>query len=185
MAMTSNIKRGMFIKFKDEPHIVLEQLFTTQGRVSAFNKTKLKSLTTGKVISQVFKSSDKVEEIDVESRSMQFLYVDGDSAVFMDPQSFEQVFIPLENVPGGTDYLHPEAKYVTQFYEEEPISVKLPASITLEVTKTTGAVKGNTAQAATKDAELETGLKVQVPLFINEGESVVINTDTGSYIEKG
>lgn len=184
MVMTSDIRRGMFIIYKGEPHIVLERLFTTRGRVSAFNKTKLKSLISGRVLQQTFKSTDKVEEIDVETKSMQFIYVDGDSAYFMDPQSFEQIPIPVGNIPGGTNYLHADAKYVTMFYEDEALSVKLPFSIKLKVASTIGAVKGNTAQAATKVAELETGMEVQVPLFIEEGDFIVVNTDSGEYIEK-
>ena len=184
MALTSNLRRGMYIKYRGEPHIILEHLFTTQGRVSAFNKVKIKSLITGKVLNETFKSNQKVEEIDVEMKTMQFIYVDGKGAYFMDPNTFEQISVSLSLIEGGKSYLHEDAKYVMVFYEGNVINVKLPPSITLKVADTTNAVKGNTTSGATKSAKLETGLEVQVPLFINVGDKVVINTETGSYIEK-
>ncbi|MBD3280969.1 elongation factor P [Candidatus Dojkabacteria bacterium] len=184
MTMTSNINKGMYVLYKGEPHIVLERQMTSQGRVSAFKKTKLKSLVTGKVLDQTFKSTDKVEEIEVETKTMQFIYVDGDSAYFMDPNTFEQIPVSLELVDGRTSYLHPDAKYVMMFYGGRPLVVNLPPSITLEVAKTTGAVKGNTATGANKAATVETGYELQVPLFIAEGDKIVINTETGEYIEK-
>ena len=184
MSLTSNINKGMYILFRGEPHIVLERLMTSQGRVSAFKKTKLKSLVSGKVLDQTFKSTDKVEEIDVETKTMQFIYVDGDDAYFMNPSTFEQIPVSLELIDGKTSYLHTEAKYVMMFYDNLPLAVNLPPSITLEVTKTTGAVKGNTATGATKNATVETGYLLQVPLFINEGDRISINTTTGQYTEK-
>ena len=174
----------MYILFKGEPHIVLERQMTSQGRVAAFKKTKLKSLVTGKVLDQTFKSTDKVEEIDVQTKTMQYIYVDGNEAYFMDPNTFEQISVSLDLIDGGTSYLHPDAKYVMMFYDGNPLSVNLPPSITLEVTKTTGAVKGNTATGATKAATVETGYEIQVPLFIEEGNRITINTDTGGYVEK-
>ncbi|MBN1332095.1 elongation factor P [Candidatus Dojkabacteria bacterium] len=184
MSLTSNINKGMYILFKGEPHVVLERQMTSQGRVSAFKKTKLKSLVTGRVLDQTFKSTDKVEEIDVETKSMQYIYVDGNEAYFMDPATFEQIPVTLDLIAGGTSYLHPDAKYVMMFYDGSPLAVNLPPSITLEITKTTGAVKGNTATGATKNATVETGYQLQVPLFISEGDKVSINTSTGEYTEK-
>lgn len=182
--MTSNINKGMYILFKGEPHIVLDRLFTTQGRVAAFNKTKLKSLITGKVLGQTFKSTDKVEEIQIDTKTMQFLYVDGENAIFMDPQTFEQISLPVVGIPEGRSYLHSDAKYVMMIYDGNPISVQLPKSIKLEVVNTTSAVAGNTATGATKDAELETGVTIQVPLFMKIGDKIVVNTDSGSYVSK-
>lgn len=182
--MTNRVSRGMFILFRGEPHVVLDNVFSTQGRVSAFNKTKLKSLISGKVISQVFKASENVEEVEVVSKTMQFIYVDGELAYFMDPETYEQIPVSLENIDHKDSYLHPDAKYVMMFYDDDPIMVKLPPAITLEVTETTGAVKGNTSGNATKEAKLETGVKVQVPLFISQNDKIVVNTETGSYIQK-
>jgi elongation factor P len=184
MSLTSNISKGMYILYKGEPHIVLERQMTSQGRVAAFKKTKLKSLVSGKVLDQTFKSTDKVEEIEVQTKSMQFIYVDGNEAYFMDPISFEQIPVSLDLIDGGTSYLHPDAKYVMMFYDGSPLAVNLPPSITLKVTKTTGAVKGNTATGATKAATVETGYELQVPLFVVEGDNLVINTSTGDYVEK-
>ncbi len=184
MAQTNKIYKGMFILFRNEPHVVLDNVFSTQGRVSAFNKTRLKSLISGKVINQVFKASESVEEVEVTSKTMQFLYVDGEVAYFMDPGTYEQISVSLENIDGKDSYLHPDAKYVMMFYDENPIMVKLPPAITLEVIETSSAVKGNTSGNATKEAKLETGAMVQVPLFISQGDKVVVNTETKNYIEK-
>ncbi len=184
MSLTSTLKRGMYIKYKEEPYLIIEHLFTTQGRVSAFNKVKMKSLITGKVISENFKSNQKVEEIDVTMRTMQFLYIDGKGAYFMDPSNFEQISVSLNIIEGGSSYLHEEGKYVMVFYEDNVINVKLPPSIKLKVIETTDAVKGNTTSGATKLAKLETGLELQVPLFIKKEDEVIVNTQTGEYIEK-
>lgn len=184
VAQTSDIRKGMYILFRDEPHVVLERIMTSQGRVSAFKKTKLKSLVTGRVLDQTFKSTDKVEEIEVTTKTMQYIYLDGDTAYFMDPQTFEQIPVSLELIDGGAGYLHPDAKYVMMFYEGKPLSVNLPPSIVLEISETTSAVKGNTATGATKNAKVETGYELRVPLFLSEGDKIVINTATGQYVEK-
>lgn len=184
MAQTRNITQGMIIRHNNEPHLILKKEFYAPGRGYGITKTKIKSLISGKVVTQTFRSNEKVEEVDVTSRTMQFIYVDGDDAIFMDPKTFEQISITLENVPDGQDYLHTESKYVTMFYEGNPISVQLPKKIKLKVEGTTDAVKGNTSGGATKEAVLETGAKIQVPLFIKEGESVMVNTESGAYVEK-
>ncbi len=184
MGFTNNIVRGMFIMFNKEPHLILEKEFYSPGKGAAFNRTRLKSLKTGKIINQVFKSGEKVEEIEVETKTMQFIYIDGNDAYFMDPETYDQVSVSLDIIDRGTNYLHPDAKYVTVNYEGEVLSVQLPGKIALEVTETSDATKGNTATNATKEAVLETGAKVQVPLFIKQGEKVIINTETNSYVGK-
>jgi len=170
--------------FNKEPHLILEKEFYSPGKGAAFNRTRLKSLKTGKIINQVFKSGEKVEEIEVETKTMQFIYIDGNDAYFMDPETYDQVSVSLDIIDRGTNYLHPDAKYVTVNYEGEVLSVQLPGKIALEVTETSDATKGNTATNATKEAVLETGAKVQVPLFIKQGEKVIINTETNSYVGK-
>lgn len=184
MGFTSNIVKGMYIFYNNEPHLVIEKEFYSPGKGAAFNRTRLKSLKTGKIIAHVFKSNEKVDEIDVETKTMQFLYVDGNDAVLMDPQTYEQISVSLDLIDHGTDYLHPDAKYVTVNYEGEVLSVQLPAKITLEIVDTTSATKGNTATNATKEAKLETGAVTQVPLFIKQGEKVVISTEAGTYFSK-
>lgn len=184
MAYTSNINKGMYIDFNGEPHVIIEKVFYSPGKGAAFNRTKLKSLRSGKIVSQVFKSGEKVDEIVVDTKTMQFIYIDGDKAVFMDPQTYDQVSVPLNTIDGEESYLHTEAKYVMISYDGEVLSVQLPKKIVLEVAKTSGATKGNTATNATKEAEMETGVKIQVPLFVKEGDKIEINTESESYVAK-
>lgn len=174
----------MYIKFNEEPYVVLDKEFYSPGKGAAFNRTKLKSLKSGKIINQVFKSGEKVDEIFVDTKTMQFIYIDGNKAYFMDPQTYDQIYISLENIDGKGGYLHSSARYVMISYEGEVLSIQLPKKIILQVTKTTGATKGNTATNATKEAELETGLKIRVPLFIEEGDKIEINTEAESYVAK-
>jgi len=184
MGFTTNIAKGMYVMFNNEPYIIVEKEFYSPGKGAAFNRTKLKNLKTGKIISQVFKSGEKVDEINVETKTMQFIYVDGNEAYFMDPTTYEQVSVSIDSIAHGADYLHTDAKYVTISYEGEVLEVQLPAKITLTVTETSSATRGNTATNATKEAIMETGAKVQLPLFINVGDKVTMNTETGTYVRK-
>ncbi len=184
MADTTEIRKGMIIRFNNEPHIVIEKEFYSPGKGGAFNRCKLKNIRTGKFVNQVFKSGEKVEELDVQTRNMQFLYADDSSGYFMSPETFEQITVSLDLIPGGTDWLHADAKYVMTIFEDEVIYVQLPAKISLIVTETSDAVRGDTATNASKEAILETGVKVQVPLFIKQGDKIIINTDTGTYFSK-
>lgn len=184
MALTSNITRGMIIMFNNAPHIILEKEFYSPGKGGAFNRTKLKNILNGKIISNVFKSGEKVDELDTETKTMQYLYYDDKDAYFMDPVTFDQISIPLDMIDGRTNWLHENGKYIVIMYDGQAISVQLPSKITLEVTETSDAVKGNTSGSATKEAILETGVKIQVPLFIKIGEKVVVNTDTQTYFSK-
>jgi elongation factor P len=184
MAATSELSRGMIIRFNNEPHILVEKEFYSPGKGGAFNRCRLKSIKTGKFFYHVFKSGEKVEELDIETKNTQYLYIDGETAYFMDPTTFEQFGVSLEIIPNGTDFLHTDAKYIMSFFEGEVIYVQLPQKITLTVTETSDAVKGNTATNASKEAIVETGYKVQVPLFIKVGDRIVINTEGGTYFSK-
>ncbi len=184
MSATTELRRGMIIEYNGEPHLLMEKEFKAMGKGAAFNRCRLKNIKSGKFFDVVFKSGEKVEELDVESKSMQFVYIDGSDAYFMDQETFEQISLPLDSIPGKTDYLHTEAKYIMSFYNGEVIYVQLPQKMTLQIVDTYDAVKGDTATNASKEATLETGLKVQVPLFIKNGEMIVINTETGTYFSK-
>ncbi len=184
MALTSEITRGMVIKYNNEPHIVIEKEFYSPGKGGAFTRTKIKNIKTGKILNQVFKSGEKLDQLDIETKTMQYLYEDGSDAYFMDPISFDQLTVSLDMIDGRSNWLHPDGKYIIIIYEGQAISVQLPAKITLQVTETSDAVKGNTSGSATKDAVLETGVKVQVPLFIKPNEKIVVNTETLSYVSK-
>lgn len=184
MAYTTDIRKGMILKFNNEPYLLISKEFYSPGKGAAFTRTKIKNIKTGKILNQVFKSGEKIEELDVDTKTMQYLYADEREAYFMDPVSFEQLSVPLDMIDGKMDYLHTEGKYIIIIYEGSAISVQLPAKIGLNVTETSEAVKGNTSGSATKEAILETGAKVFVPLFIRQNDRVLINTETGLYVSK-
>lgn len=184
MAATTELYRGMIIKFNNEPHVLIEKEFRSMGKGAAFNRVRLQNIKTRKFFETTFKSGEKVEELDVETRNMIFGYLDGNNVVFMDPETYEQTSVPMSMIPNGTDYLHSDAKYIMTSYEGEVIYVQLPQKITLQITETTDATKGNTVNNALKDATVETGAVIQVPMFIKNGDRIIINTETGSYFSK-
>jgi elongation factor P len=184
MGFTSELRRGMIIDFNNAPHLLIEKEFYSPGKGGAFTRTKLKNIQTGKIVNNVFKSAEKVDELDVDTKTMQFLYSDDKEAYFMDPQTFDQLSVELEMIDHGKDFLHTEGKYILIIFEGRAISVQLPSKLGLKVVETSDAVKGNTSGNATKEAILETGYKAYVPLFIRQGEKVVINTETGLYVSK-
>jgi len=184
MGFTNELRRGMIISYNGEPHLLIEKEFYSPGKGAAFTRTKLKNVQTGKIVNQVFKSGEKVDELDIETKTMQFLYADDTDAYFMDPISFDQINVALDMIDKGTAFLHPDGKYILIVFEGKAISVQLPSKIGLIVTETSDANKGNTSGNATKDAILETGYKAQVPLFIKQGEKVIINTETCLYVSK-
>lgn len=182
--MTSDLYRGMIIKWNGQPHIMVEKEFAAMGKGSGFNRVRLKNIKTGKFFNEHITSGVKVEEIDVTTKNVQYIYVDGNSAVFMDPESYEQISVSMDMIQGGTDWLHGDAKYVAQIYEDQVINIQLPPKMTLEIIETYDAVKGDTATGAKKDAKLETGVTVKVPLFIKQGEKIIVSTEDGSYFSK-
>ena len=185
MASTSDIKKGHCIKYNSDIFKIVEFLHVKPGKGPAFVRTKLKSLTTGKVIDNTFSAGHKIEDIRVETRKYQFLYKEGESYHFMNTEDYEQISLE-ENIldnPG----LMKEGEIVTISINTEdgmPLSVDMPASVILEVTHTEPGVKGNTATNATKPATVETGARINVPLFINEGDKIKVDSEKGSYLER-
>jgi elongation factor P len=184
MALTSEITRGMIVLFNNEPCIVIDKEFYSPGKGGSFTRTKFKNIKTGKIFTQTIRSGEKLDQLEIETKTMQYLYADEKEAYFMDPISFDQISIPLDMIEGGMDYLHVEAKYIVILYEGQAISVQLPSKIGLVVAETSEAVKGNTSGNATKEAIMETGAKVFVPLFIKQGDKILINTETRLYVSK-
>ncbi len=180
-----NIELGMFIMHCGQPHKVMKKKFVSPGKGSAFTRTKLENLITGGYVDHVFKSHDTVESIEVDSKEMQFLYVSGDQVVFMDPQSYEQVEISKTVLGDKIYYLVPEIKAYIVFYQNEPLTINLPPKISMEVTEAEDAVAGDRSSAGTKPVTMETGLIVQVPLFIKKGERLIIDTVEGKYASRG
>jgi elongation factor P len=185
MASTSDIRNGLCIKYNHDIFKVIEFLHVKPGKGPAFVRTKLKSVTNGKVIDNTFSAGHKIEEVKVVTNKFQFLYNDGDFYHFMDVEDFAQIRL-LESALDNPGLLK-EGEVVTILINTEdnmPLSVEMPASVILEVTATEPGMKGNTATNATKPATVETGAIVNVPLFINEGDKIKIETDKGTYKER-
>jgi len=182
--MAGGIDKNMIIKFNNDPYIVIDKEFYAPAKGGSFTRTKMKNLKTGQVINRTFRTGEKLEELTVETRNMQFVYNDEKNAYFMDRQTFEQTQIPMNMIEGGKNFLHSEEKYLVMYLDEKPISVQLPPKVSLMITETSKGFRGDTATNATKEATVETGFKLQVPLFIKEGEKIIINTETGTYFSK-
>ena len=185
MANTSDIRKGLCIKYNNDIYKIVEFLHVKPGKGPAFVRTKLKSVTTGKVIDNTFSSGHKIEDVRVETRSYQYLYAEGDTFHFMNTDDYNQIALQ-KDVLDSPDLMK-EGQVVTIIFNTEdqmPLSVEMPASVILEVTHTEPGVKGNTATNATKPATVETGARINVPLFINEGDRIKIDTVTASYQER-
>jgi len=181
---TSQFKRGIYIIFQNEPHMIVDTSFVSPGKGSAFYRTKLKNLYTGRIIEYTYKSGEKVEEVLVETHEAEYSYFDGSNYVFIEPRTFEQYIVPVEIVGDDKVYLKEGLLYRIKFYEETPVGISLPKTIAYIVVEAENSVKGDTATNATKQAVLDTGLKVQVPLFIKMGEEILVSTETGAYLSR-
>ncbi|MBL7473556.1 elongation factor P [Robertkochia sediminum] len=185
MASTSDIRKGLCIRFNHDIFKIVEFLHVKPGKGPAFVRTKLKSVTTGKVIDNTFSAGHKIDDVRVETRSYQFLYAEGDTYHFMNTDDYNQITLQKDALDAAD--LMKEGEVVTILFNTEdsmPLSVDMPAHVILEVTHTEPGVKGNTATNATKPATVETGATVNVPLFINEGDKIKVETEKGSYMER-
>jgi elongation factor P len=185
MYSTSDFRRGLRIQFKGEPYLIVEFQHVKPGKGGAFVRTKLKNLVNGRVLEETFRSGEKVEKPDLEEKNVQYLYFDvKDGYVFMDERSYEQVHLTAEQVGDSRYYLLENMSLALNLYQGRPIGLDLPTTVNLEVVKSDPGLKGDTATGATKPATLSTGLVLQVPLFVNEGDVLKIDTRTGEYIER-
>lgn len=184
MLDTTDFRPKLKIEVDGTPYTIVSSQFVKPGKGVAFYKVKMKNLLTGNVQERNFRSGDKVGRPDVEDREMSYLYSDEEAFHFMDQATFDQIPVPKENVGDAWKLLKEETVCQLLFYQGKCIDIELPNFVDLEVTQTAPAVKGDTVQGATKEAELETGAKIQVPLFINEGEKLKIDTRTGEYVER-
>ena len=185
MASASDIRKGLCIKYNNDIFKIIEFLHVKPGKGPAFVRTKLKSVTTGRVIDNTFSAGNKIEDIRVETSKFQFLYSEGEDFNFMNVGDYNQISLD-KNILDYPDLLK-EGELVSISINTEdglPLSVDMPASVVLEVTHTEPGVKGNTATNATKPASVETGAKINVPLFINEGDKIKIDTEKGNYQER-
>ena len=185
MATTSDIRNGLCIKYNNDIFKIVEFLHVKPGKGPAFVRTKLKSLSTGKVLDNTFPAGRKIDDIRVETHKFQYLYAEGDSFHFMNTDDYNQ--ITLQKTALDSPELLKEGEVVTILINTEdnmPLSVEMPISVVLEVTHAEPGVKGNTATNATKSATVETGAVINVPLFINEGDKIKIDTAKGAYLER-
>ncbi len=185
MATTSDIKKGLCIKFNHDIFKIIEFLHVKPGKGPAFVRTKLKSVTSGKVIDNTFSAGHKIEDVRVETHKYQYLYAEGDDYNFMNTDDYNQITLQ-KSVLDAPDLMK-EGEVVTVLINTEddsPLSVEMPSHVVLEVTHTEPGVKGNTATNATKPATVETGARINVPLFINEGDKIKIDTEKGAYSER-
>lgn len=185
MASTSDIRKGLCIRYNNDIYKIIEFLHVKPGKGPAFVRTKLKSVTNGKVLDNTFSAGHKIEDVRVETRSFQFLYAEGDTFHFMNTEDYDQMEFQ-RSLLEAADLLK-EGEVVSVLFSAEdnmPLSIEMPASVILEVTSSEPGVKGNTATNATKPAVLETGARINVPLFINEGDKVKVDTEKGTYIER-
>lgn len=185
MASTSDIRNGLCIKFNNDIYKIIEFLHVKPGKGPAFVRTKLKSLTNGKVLDNTFSAGHKIDEVRVETHKFQFLYAEGDDYNFMHTETYEQISLN-KDILDAPEFLKEgeNVMVIINAETEAPLSVDMPASVVLEVTYAEPGVKGNTATNATKQAKVETGATVNVPLFINEGDKIKIDTTSGSYMER-
>lgn len=184
MLSLNEIKLGKLLKINNEPYVVIRADHHKMGRGGAVLKTKLRNVITGNVLERTFQGNDKAEEAATEDKSAQYLYKDGHECYFMDNVTFEQFSLSQEQVGSGINWLKDGTDVKVLYFDSKPVAVKLPVKIELKVANAPPGVKGNSAGNVNKTVTLETGVEVAVPMFINEGDVIRINTDTGEYVER-
>lgn len=184
MTNSNDFKNGMTIKLDNDIFSIVESQHVKPGKGAAIVKAKMKNLRTGSIIEKTFNAGVKVETARIEKKPMQFLYVQGDVYYFMDMNTYEQVELNSSSLGDDIKFLKENLDVEITFYEGEMLGLSLPDKIVLEVTHTESAVKGNTSNTAMKDATLETGLTVKVPLFVNQGEKILVSTSDGKYVSR-
>lgn len=182
MATTNDLKNGMTLNIDGSLWTVVEFQHVKPGKGPAFVRTKMKQVLTGKVVEKTFNAGVKVEVAVVEKRDMQYLYKDGADFVFMDTTTYDQLTISEATVGDGANFLLENAEVNVAIHEGQPLYVELPASVTLEITYTEPGIQGDRSSGGTKPATVETGINIQVPLFIKQGEKVLVDTRDGSYL---
>lgn len=182
MATTNDLKNGMTLDIDGQLWNVVEFQHVKPGKGPAFVRTKLKSVTTGKVVDKTFNAGVKVDVAQLEKRDMQYLYRDGSGFVFMDQKTFDQMTVPEEVVGEAVNYMLENCEAIVAVHEGNPLYVELPASVPLRITYTEPGLQGDRSSGGTKPATVETGINIQVPLFIKQDEVVLVDTRTGDYL---
>lgn len=184
MGSTADLRSGTIIKYNGENCIILEHFHVTPGKGPAHHSVKMRNLRTGKLSEGRFRSNENVDLVRVDKKEFQYIYNDGDNYYFMDTATYEQIPVNFELLDTGVNYLKENQEVKIAFEGDEILSVEFPASVVLRVTHAEPGLRGDTATNVTKPATVETGLEVQVPLFINEGDLIKVDTSTGKYSER-
>jgi len=180
----TQMRPGMIIKHKDQLHLVFKVEHRTPGNLRAFIQAKLRNIRTGAMFEERFRSADAVEKVVVDEVSMEFLYNDGDDYYFMNPVDYEQTVLKGTTLGDAIEYLTPNLQIKVSYHDGQAVGIELPAAVELEVVETEPGLKSAIASSVTKAAKLETGLVVQVPSFINEGEKIRVDTSGGAYLSR-
>jgi elongation factor P len=184
MYSTADFRKGLKIEWEGKPYLIVDFQHVKPGKGGAFVRTKLKNMINGRVIDQTFRSGEKVGIPDLEEKEMQYLYREGDQFVFMDNDTYDQIYLSREQVGEQAQFLQENINLKVLYFKKEPIGLELPNFVELTVTATEPGVRGDTATGANKPATLETGAVIQVPLFISEGDRIRVDTRTGEYLER-
>jgi elongation factor P len=186
MATLSNtdLRKGVVFEDGGNIYVVLEYASVVRGRGSSIVKVKVRNVETGSIQELTYRDNEKVEAVDMRRKSVQFLYANENNAYFMDNETYEQISLPVESIEDSLKYLTESEKVIALYLDEEPVSIEIPKVVELEIKYTEPGVKGDTATNASKDAKLENDLVVKVPLFLEKGDKIKVNTDSGEYIAR-
>jgi len=184
MYNTSDFKKGLKVEIDGKPFEIVDFLHVKPGKGGAFVRTKLKSMLTGRVVDQTFRSGEKVGRPNLQEKQMQYLYKDGGSYCLMDNETYDQIFLSEEQIGEGRLFLPENIAVNVMFYNDAPIGVELPLFVELTIAETEPGVRGDTASKVTKPATLETGAVIPVPIFLNVGDIVKVDTRSGTYVER-
>ncbi|MDE3202145.1 MAG: elongation factor P [Acidobacteriota bacterium] len=180
----TQMRPGMIIKHNDQLHLVFKVEHRTPGNLRAFIQAKLRNLKSGSMFEHRFRSADSIEKVSVDEVTMEYLYNDGDDYYFMNPTDFEQTILKSEMLGDAVEYLTPNIQIQISYIDGQPVGIDLPTYVELTVVETEPGLKSATASSVTKPAKMETGLVVQVPPFINEGEKIRVDTSEGTYMSR-
>jgi elongation factor P len=184
MYTTQDFRNGLKIEYEGDPYVIIEFQHVKPGKGGAFVRTKIKNLLTGRVLDPTFKSGDKVGKPDIDEKEMQYLYMDGEHYTFMDTTTYEQIPIEADALGDSAQWLQENVNCMVLFWNGKAIGVTLPNFVAMKIVECEPGVRGDTATGATKPAKLESGASVNVPLFVEEGETIKIDTRSGTYVER-
>jgi elongation factor P len=179
--LATQLRKGMIVKIENKLYRIFDRQHVTPGNLRGFVRVKMRNVQNGSMAEEKFRSEDIIERVSLEQKEMQYLYNDNDGYHFMDMASYEQVALQADLLGDAVGFLKPEMNVEVEFFGENPIGIELPQTVDLKVVQTMPAIKGATATNQTKPATLETGVVIQVPPFINEGDVIRVNTETGEY----